>query len=347
MVEEARRFKENFNINLATVARICGISYQSLWRYHQRLEAGLEPIQVLGRRPLPPINYHKLKFEIREQHHCRKRTLGTGELRRKYKGRVSRKKLNEIIAETRHEIVAGRQQHMSKIKWNCPHMVWSMDDFEYIFRGTKFYVHQVRDLTSKYIFEPLVSRQPLKGEEIAGNLTKLFKKYGTPLFMKRDNGANLNHFSVINILQGFKVIPLNNPAYYPQYNGSMENAQKEVKKELNNMSWEFEKPDTFPLMVRQAVHNVNHNPRAIFDGDWACFRWQMHANERFTNTFRTTVYQEIKELALDIIDNVEYSDKDLMLNKSWRKAVETWLHTNGHIIIKRNGKVLPISDYAA
>ena len=347
MVEEARHYKENFNINLETVARICGISYQSLWRYHQRLEAGEEPIQVLGRRPLPPIDFQKLRFEIHEQQHCRKRTMGTGEVRRKHKGKVSRKFLDKMIAEVRKEVVSSKQEHMSKIEWNCPHMVWSMDDFEYVYKGIKFHVHQVRDLTSKYIFEPLVSREPLKGEEIAGNLIKLFRQYGTPLFMKRDNGANLNHSSVINVMQEFKVIPLNNPAYYPQYNGSMEYAQKETKKQLDNIIWEFENPDTFPFAVRQAVHNVNHKPRSIFKGDWSCFRWQMHSNERFTKTFRTSVYQEVKQLALDIADNIEYSDKELMLNKSWRKAVQTWLHSNGHIIIKRNGKVLPISQLAA
>ncbi len=75
---------------------------------------------------------------------------------------------------------------MTRIKWHCPHMVWSMDDYEYIEDGIKFYIHQVQDLTSKYKFEPLVSRKPLNGEEVAGNLAKLYKQYGAPLFMKRN-----------------------------------------------------------------------------------------------------------------------------------------------------------------
>jgi hypothetical protein len=344
IVEEARKYRDNFKINLYQAARICGISYKSLWRYHQRLEAGEAPIQVVGRKPLPPIDYSHVKLELHKLDHGRKRCSGTGQIREKYDGIISRKKLDKLITEVRMEIITGRQSHMTRIKWDCPHMVWSMDDFEYIYKEIKFYVHQVQDLTSKYKFEPLVSTQPITGEEIAGNLAKLFKQYGAPLFMKRDNGSNLNHFSVINILQESRVIPLNSPAYYPQYNGSMERAQRETKRELDNLIWEFENPDTFPFAVRQAVHNVNHKPRPTLNGEWSCFQWQMHSDVKFSKTFRTKVYQEVKQLALDIAGNVQYNDKELVLSKSWRKAVQTWLHQNEHITIKRNGEVLPISD---
>ena len=47
---------------------------------------------------------------------------------------------------------------------------------------------------------------------------------------------------------------------------------------------------------------------------------------------------------VDIAGNIQYSGKDLVLTKSWRKAVQTWLHKNSYINIKRNGEVLPISN---
>lgn len=56
----------------------------------------------------------------------------------------------------------------------------------------------------------------------------------------------------------------------------------------------------------------------------------------------TDTYKTIKQLALDIAEGVQYSNQQVVLCKSWRKAVETWLHINGHITIKRNGKVLPV-----
>ena len=156
-------------------------------------------------------------------------------------------------------------------------MVWSMDDFEYIEDKVKFYVHHIQDLTSKYKFEPLVSKRPFSGEEVAGNLTKLFKQYGAPLIMKSDNGANFKSIAVKNVLNNFKVIFLNNPPYYPQYNGSMERAQREAKRELNNMSSEFKSHMVFPFAVRQAIHNLNHKPRQVSGGEWSCFQWQVRS----------------------------------------------------------------------
>ena len=222
-------------------------------------------------------------------------------------------------------------------------MVWSMDDFEYSEDKNKSFAHQVQDVTSKYKFEPIVSFEHVSGEEVAGNLKKLFKQYGAPLFMKRDNGTNLNHIAVIDVLQEFGVLPLNNPAYYPQFNGSMERAQGEVKKELDNLIWEYEHPDVFKFAVKQAVHNVNHKPRPSLNGAWSCSVWQLHANVRFSQQQRFKAYNEICQLAFDIEKEVSYIDKELLRCKSWRKAVQAWLHVNGHIIIKRNGKVLPIS----
>ena len=99
----------------------------------------------------------------------------------------------ETVHKTLHDVNNGRRLHMIRIKWDCPHMVWSMDYFEYSDDKNKSFTHQVQDLTSRYKFEPLPGNEPVSGEEVAGNLKKLFKQYGAPLFMKRDNGSNLNH----------------------------------------------------------------------------------------------------------------------------------------------------------
>ena len=92
----------------------------------------------------------------------------------------------------------------------------------------------------------------------------------------------------------------------------------------------------FPFAVRQAIHNLNHKPRQVLGGEWSCFQWQVHAAVRFSNTLRIDAYKTIKQLALDIAEGVQYSNQQVVLLKSWRKAVETWLHVNGHITIKRN-----------
>lgn len=343
LIRKAEKCTESFNLSLLEAANICGIPYSTFCRYRQRMNRNENIIRKRGRKPLPRmVDYYQLKLEIGELKHGKKRTAGTGKLREKYKGIIPRRELNRLINEVRQEIILGRRQNMTRIKWHCPHMVWSMDDYEYIEDGIKFYVHQVQDLTSKYKFEPLVGRKPLKGEEVAGNLAKLFKQYGAPLIMKRDNGSNLKNLAVSDVLNSFRVITLNNPPYYPQYNGSMERAQREAKRELNNMRFEFKSHAVFPFAARQAVHNLNHKPRSVLGGEWSCFQWQVHAAVRFSNTFRIDAYKTIKQLALDIAEGVQYSNQQVVLCKSWRKAVQTWLHINGHITIKRNGKVLPV-----
>lgn len=342
LLKEAEKCKEDFKINLSEAADICGISCSAFYRYRQRLKKDEPIIRKRGRKALPRFEQGLLKLEIAGLKHGRKRSAGTEKLREKYNGFVPRRTMNRLVREVRREVILERYNNMTRIQWDCPHMVWSMDDFESYFWRNKFHVNQVHDLTSKYKFEPLSNDQPFSGEEIAGNLDKLFRQYGPPLIMKYDNAGNFKNSAVNDVLNDYRVITLNNPPYYPQYNGSMEHAQGEVKQELRKMLWEFKDPDTFPFAVRQAVHNINHKPRPVLGGDRACFQWQMHADVRFTNTFRMEAYKAIKQLALDIAEGVQYSNRKMVLVSSWRKAAQTWLHQNGHITMRRNGKVLPI-----
>ena len=103
----------------------------------------------------------------------------------------------------------------------------------------------MQDVTSKYKFEPLVRKGSITGGEIAQHLKRLFEQFGAPLFLKRDNGSNLNSKEVADLLKEFKVIPLNSPTYYPQYNGAIEHAQGEAKRELYRLSPEYDNADTF------------------------------------------------------------------------------------------------------
>ncbi len=340
LVDEAINFKIDCDIYLYKAAAIMGVRYQTLWRYKRKIESAQDPVEKRGPKTAQTIDLFQLQEEIRNLKHGKKRTAGTGELHEIYHGQISRESLNELIHEIRDELKRGRREHAEQIIWDCPHMIWSMDDFEYVFKGIKFYVHQIQDLASRYKFEPLIDTRPIKGEAVAENLRKLFKKHGAPLLMKRDNGSNLNHFSVINALQEFGVIPLNNPAYYPQFNGGMERAQGEVKRELDIQTQQFELPDSFPFAVKQAVHNVNHNPRpASLKGNCSCGVWMLHMGVRFSKRYRSKVYQEIKALAIEMYQYVDYTDKELVISECWRKAVKQWLIVNEHITVIRKREV--------
>jgi len=322
---------------------IIGVKYQTLWRYKRRIDSAKEVIGKRGPKVAPPVDPYQLRNDIRKLKHCNKRTYGTEELYMKYRNFVTRERFDEMVREVREDLKKGRRDYIEHISWDCPHMVWAMDDFEYTDKGVKHYVHQVQDLASRNKFEPLDSTEPVKGEEVAANLQKLFKKYGAPLFMKRDNGSNLNHSKVRDTLETFGVIPMNNPAYYPQFNGGVERAQGEVKKELDRLTEQFERPDTFPFAVKQAIHNVNHNPRPVsLKGNCSCGVWMLHMGVRFSKRYRSEVYQQIKELALDIAEKINYSYRELVVSECWRKAVKEWLIAKGHITATRKKKCNPI-----
>ena len=68
------------------------------------------------------------------------------------------------------------------------------------------------------------------GEEIAGYLSDKFSRFGPPLLLKRDNGGNMNHSAVNDVLAEFFILPLNSPAYYAPYNGAIEESQREMKR---------------------------------------------------------------------------------------------------------------------
>jgi hypothetical protein len=62
-----------------------------------------------------------------------------------------------------------------------------------------------------------------------GKQILIVKLFGTPLFCKRDNGGNLNHHAVNDVLEEANVIPINSPPYTAPYNGAIEHIQVEFK----------------------------------------------------------------------------------------------------------------------
>jgi len=100
------------------------------------------------------------------------------------------------------------------------------------------------------------------GEEISGYLAATFDRFGAPLFLKRDNGGNLNHTAVNAVLADYFVLPLNSPVHYPPYNGAIEEAQTELKNGLAaklsyKPSCQREHMEAYASSVE---HDLNHQP---------------------------------------------------------------------------------------
>ena len=118
--------------------------------------------------------------------------------------------------------------------------------------------------------EPLVATES-KGEAVALHLEKLFQKHGPPLFLKRDNGSSLNHAAVDRVLADYGVIPLNSPAYYPKYNGSIEKGIRDMKTALGEclpqaVTWQ---PEAIRPYILAVHHELNCRPRRSLQGHTA------------------------------------------------------------------------------
>ena len=194
----------------------------------------------------------------------------------------------------------------------------------------------MQDLASRYKFEPMTGEVPC-GEEISGYLTANFNQFGPPMFLKRDNGGNLNHKAVNDVLADHFVMPLNSPTYYPPYNGAIEEAQAELKSGLAaKLAYKPRCPQEHLEAYASAVaHNLNHKVRPCLNGKTAC---QVYFSGRrtFTKWERRDAYAWITNLKNDMLccDGVQPQ-------AAWRIAVEAWLNMKGFITITRNGKVLP------
>ena len=155
---------------------------------------------------------------------------------------------------------------------------------------------QVIDLGSRMKLEPVIKPGAFTGEEVAEHLNYLMHKHEAPLFLKRDNGSNLNSSEVLSILKMFAVIPFNSPPGFPQFNGVMERSQGEIKRYLRAILKDREELDSFAVAVHLSVERANRRRRAVLAGKNAWERWKEEF-PHFTRRERGSVYLEIKRLA--------------------------------------------------
>ena len=110
------------------------------------------------------------------------------------------------------------------------------------------------------------------GETVALHLEQLFEQHSPPLVLKRDNGSNLNHQEVDEVLRRYLVIPLNSPPQYPPYNGGMEHAVRELKTPLVEKILHHGSIAESPveLWAEVLAHDLNHRSRPCLHGQVAC-----------------------------------------------------------------------------
>lgn len=229
-MHDADIMKQDLHLSWDQLGLQIGIPPKRLRRWSIRVKQNQPRVKQPGPRkqgPVPPT----LAQEIRDLRHGSKRSRGVGELQRRYERVISRRDLHAMVIESRREHHRRLRQCRGRVEWTTPQVAWAFDGTESAkdHEKVRLVLHPIHDLASRHRFEPLVSLTA-SGPEIAAWLDRLFQKHGAPLFLKRDNGSPLNHEIVNAVLDRWGVIPLNSPPHYPRYNGSIENAVRELKR---------------------------------------------------------------------------------------------------------------------
>jgi len=334
------QIKEKTAMPYREIASVMRIPYPSLERWRRRRKSDTPLARQPGPAKVKTPDFENLSQDIAQLSHGQSRTQGTGALYASYRSDISRRDLQRLIEAARHDQDVLHRQNLRRIHWNVPNVAWSMDPCEYEGRdaaGDKVYLNHMQDLASRYKFTPMTGDVPC-GEEIAGYLAATFDRFGAPLFMKRDNGSNLNHTAVNGVLADYFVIPLNSPAHYPPYNGAIETAQTELKNGLaTKLAYRPNCPrEHMEAYASTVEHDLNHQPRPCLNGSNACQTY-FTGRRTFTKWERRDVYEWVTSAQNDML----CSREGVQPQAAWRIAVEAWLRMKGYITVTINGKVLP------
>lgn len=306
-------------------------SYQ---RWRARIGQDKPLIEPPGPKKQVQLSLPLLMEQVGKMKHRQKRSFGTGRLYQAHRQEISRRRLQKLVKQERSRIKAEHRRSLRKITWHVPGLVWAIDGVEH---GGSDVMH-VQDLASHYKIEPTALTPPT-GQAVAGHLEQLIEAYGPPLILKRDHGSNLQDQAVEALLEKYLIIPLDSPCRYPKYNGAMEHAQGELQG-THRIGPPLD-PELLKCLALTA-HTLNHRRRPSLNGQSPCtvFACRIEAMKPYTRQKRKEVIDWIKHEALAILHSGG-SFHARAEEKAWRRAVESWLHREGHITVKVEGKVLP------
>jgi hypothetical protein len=308
LVDMASGLKITTGLPLRSVCGSLRLPWSSYSRWRGRIRGGKPLLRLPGPAKLAPPDMAVIKGEVQQLEHGAKRTAGTAVLYARHHDAISRRQLAEMVAEARAQSNVEQRSQLQRVSWLRTGVAWSMDATECEQRsinGLAVMVHQVQELCSRYKLPPLGGSCP-GGEEIAGHLNCLLERNDCPLFLKRDNAGNMNHPSVDDVLAQHFVLPLNSPLYCAPYNGAIEHAQGEMKRELQQQmaGVDIHQPADIEPYARAAAHELNHRPRGCLKGRNPCqVFFDPTMKIRFSKTERRAAYEWIVQRRNDITNS--------------------------------------------
>jgi transposase InsO family protein len=310
------------------------LAYSTLMRWRQREKNNKPLLQKAGPKKVEPLPWEELYRQVLSLEHGCVRSRGTSQLYHKLRDSFSRRDVQKAAARVRTQKLSS----MKRISWNRANLAWSIDATEFSNNGLK--IVPVQDLASRYRLEPLLSAQE-SGEEIAAHLEYLFKKHGAPLFLKKDNGSPFNCQEVERVLSRYGVLPLNNPPYYPRYNGSMEKNIRDLKACL----YERQIRKLEPEQLQAVLHHLNHQRRRSLKGQTPCHAF--HDPARGMKLTQATRNKILRLLFAQYAQTIAEMPRPthFRLATAWRQVVEAWLRRQGLISVRLNQKPNVSTNY--
>ena len=319
-----RRLCQRTGLSRATYCR---------WRGRQRCA------QPLRRQPGPPktgpLPLDQVRDQLRHLLHGAHRTRGTGALYQQHRAGLSRRQLNALVRHERRHQRQQRRAQLQQITWYSAQTAWALDATEWPTRrpGVKLQVLAARDLASNYGLG-LWALPHLGGQAVAEYLATLIRRYGQPLFLKRDNGAVLHTPEVEQVLAGEAVLPLDSPAYYPRYNGAIEKHIGEVKRLFPYPLPEICAVDdsAAQALVEALRHEANARPRHALDGSSPAEMFHAGPRLHVNRPTRAAIFASLCDEAWATVSSMK-APNQRSFAAAWRSAAQSWLRCQALISV--------------
>jgi len=311
------------------------LEYRRYLRWKRRCAEGKPPVEEPGPGPAEPLDFDAVWERVRNLHHARQRTQGTGALYEQLRGCISRRKLRNLVRHARREQRREQDAGQWRLEWAAiACKVWATDTTEVVLGdGTRLWFQTIRDLGSRYTIGPFALHTPT-GSDIARWLEDTFQRFGVPLFLRMDNAANQNCPEVMAVLAKYWVIPYNSPPRYPQFNGGCERAQIEVQEEIEDWTAGLDQvpAEHLDAYAALAVHELNHKPRPLLGGRHACQVFAPDARHAtLTLGQRKEILDELIAAAAVLLEQDDARNSH-HADRAWRHAVQGWLES--HAVIR-------------
>lgn len=334
------------------LCHLCGLFYTKVLRWKERIVTGVPILQKTGPKSFGTADdvarFQPLLTGLR---HCLRRSNGAGHIHDQLREQLSRRARQKLINDDRDACNNKRRAAYRCIDWAHANLAWAIDDTDVTNivkdRPTsgRLYVNTVQDLCTRYKFD--IGIKPfLNGPSVAKRLAALFKRYGAPLILKRDNGSNLDCREVNAVLAEHWVLPLNSPPHYPLFNGAVERGNREIKEAVHNeiinriTGQNPVRSIDLNLVAKVAVNELNHRRRRSLDGRIACEIYHQKKNRlNLSRTQRKRIFHDIAQRTQILAGNI--GGGTAAVATAARITLVDWLSERRYITSRNLTEVLP------